>query len=400
MSNRDNRGQGAFSALKALQSVGGLRADTIILTLFLVVLVGLFTDSSVWLLTTIGQAAAVRLNPDPLSPTVLADATKWYSLYIISALLVFYICFLVWSARKRLGEIQPRVHVTTGYPAHVLTMFVSNGNLGLVKDFLEKEDVGILNDRSLSGGIKNLAIAKQNHLIGEMLKLVTTHVRLLDYDENGKRCISKGNQNWSPPDLNSRKSAYELINIKKNNATSLTIKDIQGTNVSVSPEQLSTFFNAMPWRMNVEGLRAHIFPRWNLHTVVLVPSPQSKIWLDPVSTMLRGFLTQSKHSKTKVVSPCCFGRDICDANLGMKEAYDYFDLSSLVDLLYKITRYAKITYGFSEDKIIVDITSGSVICSAAGLSFATLVDRRKVQYVNTGTYKIENYDVTHDVDLK
>ena len=395
---------GAFKALKALQSVGGLNWGTILLTLPLIMLVGLTTNAFQWLLERASELLVLYFYPiAPKNTLTLAernDLHGQFTIYVSLFLLLALVFVLVIVAKRILGEKQPRVHVSTGFPAKVLMQFMSCRRVSAFSKFMMKET-----KKTTKSPLGQKKIVAENYHVEELLKLVSKHVRLLPYNANGFRMVSTKSKKSMPPypederkNVAPRKLAYEIIDFPKQGYCSFPDKN--SGNIIVRIDQLAGFFDAMPWRMNVEGLRPHIFPGGPIKALILIPSsstaenPGSVEWLEPVKQMLYEILKQHGHTKTKIYTPDKFDKSISKTN-----AIDYYQLPKLVDLLYKITRHAKKTITKSEDKIVVDITSGNVLCSAAGLSFATLVDRRKVQYVSTETYTIQNYDVTHDVDL-
>jgi hypothetical protein len=171
-------------------------------------------------------------------------------------------------------------------------------------------------------------------------------------------------------------------------------------------ERLEKFFTCRQfnWRMNIEALGPHMAKTSPLQHVVIVPSSdastEGKIqkgsieWLASAQRMIKQVLANNGMGSVTVS-----GLGELKSTTGrLPTSIFYYDLEAVVDALYEATSTLKRLHHCRERDILVDITSGTGLCNAAGLAFATLVEDRRVQYVDTQTYRVRTFDVTHDLE--
>jgi hypothetical protein len=344
----------AYRALKALQSVGGLYWLTILWFVLLATLVAMIATEIHDLVRAAFQWATARLGLASMALTAIRLA-------VIALVFMGVVGLLVWQARKRLAEARPKVLVGEPAGAVGIIMFLSTPNLFNLKDCWK--DAG-------GQGISD------EDMFRKFVAAAAKHVRLVPYANHPGTAVT-------PAGL---KQAFAI--------------DGPISDPSVTEPGLRMFFEKFNWRMNVEALRHHAGADRPLREVILIPSSGaggSVKWLAEAKNLLSSMLDRSGAGNVAV-------RNCDEVNLAenrrLPQAISYEDVEGLVDALYDLTLAVKRRHHCGERDVLVDITSGKGLNSAAGLAFAALVEDRRVQYVDTESLKVMTFDVTHEVDLK
>jgi hypothetical protein len=135
-----------------------------------------------------------------------------------------------------------------------------------------------------------------------------------------------------------------------------------------------------PWRMNMEALAHH---QKYLREVVLIESSGdggSRAARAKFNALL---VRLWPDAKARV-------RTQGDFDPELDNGADYFDLEKMVRVVDDIVR-TLLEEGIADHELIVDITSGPKIVTAAGSAVA-IADRRRFQYVDTHTYEVVAFE--------
>lgn len=135
-----------------------------------------------------------------------------------------------------------------------------------------------------------------------------------------------------------------------------------------------------PWRMNMEALAHH---QKSLREVVVIESSG-----DGGSRAARAKFSALLTRLWPDMSARC--RTQGDFNLKLDDGVDIFDLEQLVRIVDDIVRDL-MAEGIADHELIIDITSGPKIPTAAGSAVA-MADRRRFQYVDTHTYEVMAFE--------
>ncbi|WP_377295395.1 hypothetical protein [Rhizobium sp. SG2393] len=398
---RENPNREAHLALKALQSVGGLNWKTICWFVGLVVIVnlistmieplilpildGLWTLASslarslgLWAVESYPGAGAISASP--AAPVADPAVDSPFGLLVLRfGLLLFVFLAIVWKLRRLaardLSEMRPVVHFGPPNNARVVTMFLSvPGHMQTA----EQAQAGM-------DAYKDEVMA------------MARHVRLLTDADSSRRIVQQrsalAGENVPPPDRDTvRKAAYAVTGLDND----------AGRRDAISARFSARNFN---WRMNIEALRPHILGNSRLRRIIVIPSlPVGAASIGSIDVMpvfrdfLGEFLKHHDMGDVRVMTPDELEIPGYRTGMRLPQAVQYESMPDLVEILYRVNTHFLTVHGYRDEDILVDITSGKALCSAAGMAFATLVDRRHVQYVDTNTFAVRSYDVTHDVD--
>lgn len=338
----------------ALLSIGGLNPTTIIAVTGLVVVVNIFSGELEDVLHFLVDTALRCLLRGWSSAVVSGPFTS--AIVFLSLLAAFSgtVLALLRLSKKHWGEERPRVFQESPRPVVAIVLFLSLPN----KEALAK-----------LGVVDFGAFTKE---IGHRLRLTGLHV-----ERSGSEARSL-TPNWG------------------------VVGHGAFTKDELNELYHSRSFN---WRMNIEAIAPHIGHASPLRHVVIVPSSQSTIGgkhtagsdvlLQEALVMLKELLVQ--HGMEDVAVTGC--GELKGTGKPLPESVAYENLKDIVYILYDITKALKDKYRCGERDILVDITSGKGLTNAAAMAFATLVEERRVQYVDTESYCVRTFDVTHDIEI-
>ena len=360
----------AYRALKALQSVGGLHGQTIRWFIGLIILLGmlsgLLADTLPMILKWIVYGTSTLFCNIGSFQRPSEDPRLLITTSIIIGLLLF---FIIHALRKlafhHLSELRPTVVITAPSTATSIVMFLSTPNFFVLSK-------------------RGLDLTEDSFPI--YLKSLRQRLRLISYERSKKTLLENDREDTDEGSV--RREAF-IIHDPENED-------------EPSSEDLRQFFKHVNWRMNIEALRPHIQDGSPLKQIVIIPSSGSKgsiAYLNDFKSLIQSLL-HFQGLENVSIEGCGDIAISSTNNLRLPDSVPYEDVKGVVDILYEVTLFARRKFQCSERDVLVDITSGKALNSAAGLAFAALVEGRKVQYVDTETLKVSCFDVTHEVDLK
>lgn len=419
--------RGAFQAIKALQSVGGLQWTVIGWVLALIILINLISG---WLQGIIddwvGQGFSAFWDYCKEKPE---NFTSILLLVVVVTLFIAAVERLRRRAEKGIAERRPRVDDKAPAAPIAIIMFLSTPSLRA--EFEVTENLLISPPRTESDPAKETQgnMDENNKNITEYQKIqrftafISTYIKFKPGKEHKKIVF---------PDSVFAKNATNTSQVGPQNET-IPIEEDSKNNTSSLSDQVNVAYAKFNWRMNIESLKHYARDGGNLRDIIIIPStdaqksdgfdtdgnvkyktfPGSCHWLAEAKHFIRlvlqnnGIAISDGHGPGIRLRGC--GEIDLPAAAGsppgsqmirrLPEAIDYTNMEQLVDALYELNAAMRAEHRCAEQDILVDITSGTVMTSAAGMAFATLVKNRRVQYVNTNSHEVRTYDVTHEFDL-
>jgi len=163
-------------------------------------------------------------------------------------------------------------------------------------------------------------------------------------------------------------------------------------------DEITEYYEKFSWRMNIEALNLLDLKAnsGSLKHVVIIPSipDKNRLWeADLAFKFLSKFASQYSETAISFLFPDELGET--KSGNSLPRYIDYNNLEEITKRLYSINKILKCKYNYKEEDIIVDITSGTAFCSAAGMAYASLLKGRRIQYVDTNDHFIQRCDTTH-----
>ena len=161
------------------------------------------------------------------------------------------------------------------------------------------------------------------------------------------------------------------------------------------------------WRMPFTAIKYHMDVKGAcLKSVIVIPSADNRdilgthhldeIFCQYVETAARE--QNLLLTVTRVADVLDGGKMTSESGpqIDLTKGIDFSDIKNLVRLLFRLRR--ELQKDFHESEVLIDVTGGQVPNSVAAAVFAILVPTRRFQYVDTNTYKVKSYDVSHELD--
>lgn len=363
-----------WQALKALQSVGGFNKWVIFAAVLLIVLTnalsGFVQDLISWAISRLqALLTADEILPVP-GPTLAAPTDRVSALSALdqqalhaalavattSILLAALVMWLLNIAKQGLSEQQPLVKEDQPAPAIALIMFLSMPSPVKWKE---------------NNGTRKKADKFEAERAEAFIRFG------IDFEKWLGRIIF-------PPIADAK---FQIANSFGANKEAM--------------DKVAASFDGANWRVNAEALRPHMYPGSRLKEVILIASSDTEFsagssqYLERSKRLLSDIL--SRHGCPRVIVGSCEGIKLSNAGQlsRLGSSVDFDDLGAVVAALYAINAHLKKKYNCTDADVLADISSGTKLVTAAGLAFATLVENRRVQYVNTNSFAVRSFDVTH-----
>ncbi len=180
----------------------------------------------------------------------------------------------------------------------------------------------------------------------------------------------------------------------------------------IEQKTVETLFGPLNWLMPVLAIRHHLLAKPSrLERIIIMPSADTsdkryfgthhldEIFRDYIKDCLKN--THPKVEVDRIADvmnadlKVSIGAKQTTINLALGVPFD--SIEAVLEGLYQLIETLR-KEGLSDDDMLIDITGGLATNSVAGAIVSILARSRRFQYVDTNTYSVRTFNLTHDAE--